>query len=502
MQAQTEKDRVEGKRLPPLVGFSRGVSAVLLILAGTAFAQMKPGDVRKAYGEARASVMESLLTTIYPGAQVQWDPQLTVQMPGEKPRMVQVPVYVRGSAVTGGLEGAAWIDFEKKRETFIFEAENFRRSEGTDLPTEVYVFRADAAGHIQKYKKLEIDRGEPLNELEDISVQDWSQQEWPRLHILYQTHRAAPGSFTTIEWQGTFDANVDQFISRTPMGIDRKVRGGAEQVLPFTIARNSPTTVLISNRGESHPYGCSDPCVVDADTLLSEWNLKDLPVPLSVGQRSASSAASTAAVNDTSPATIKLKNGRTIRADSTRDVGDKIEYTVGESDYEIPKSMVQEIVHSATAPPISSVGDTQTASPGPLPPAQAAQSRCNPDPRIPCHVVFYIQVLMGLDETQRFSLLDNARHDITTEAQWTILDFGSEVDFSVVNGVPHIFSKKYGMVTLYGTIGDNSVMCRIYILKPEDIASNAMGRRGAPLFQDRHRPLELVPAAPYGGRIQ
>ena len=51
---------------------------------------MKPGDRRKAYGEMRASVMESLLQTLYPGAVVQWDPALTVQIPGEKPRMVDV----------------------------------------------------------------------------------------------------------------------------------------------------------------------------------------------------------------------------------------------------------------------------------------------------------------------------------------------------------------------------------------------------------------------------
>ncbi len=507
MKPQAEKDTVEGKRLQPLVRFSGVGLASLLIVAGTAFAQMKPGDVRKAYGETRASVMESLLTTIYPGAQVQWDPQLTVQIPGEKPRMVQMPAYVRGSTADGGLEGAASVEFEGKKERFIFEAQGFRRTDRPDFPTELYVFRADAAGHIQKYKKFIIDPNEPLTELKDMSIQEWSQQEWPTLCILYHTHRPEPGSFTTIEWHGTFDANTGRFIDRLPFGIDRKVRGGPEQILPFRITRDSLTTVLISDLygGEVHQYDCSDPCVVDADTLLSEWKLKDLPAPMAASQRSANSAAQTTAVitDNATPATIHLKNGRTIHADSANEAGDMVEYAVGESVYKIPKSMVQEIVHSANAPPTGSVGDTaQTASPQPSPQAQASQHTCNPDPRIPCHIVFYIQVLMGLGETQRFSLFDNAHHDVTAQAQWTILDFGSEVDFSVVNGVPNIFSKKYGMVTLYGTIGDNSVMSCIYILKPEDIASNTMGRRGTPMFQDSHRPLELVPAAPYGGRME
>lgn len=78
MKQRAEKDSVEGKRLQLLVRFLRVVPAWVLIVAGTAIGQMKPGDVRKAYGEARASVMESLLTTIYPGAHVQWNPYLTV----------------------------------------------------------------------------------------------------------------------------------------------------------------------------------------------------------------------------------------------------------------------------------------------------------------------------------------------------------------------------------------------------------------------------------------
>lgn len=69
MEPQAEKDRVKGKRVQALVWFSRVVAAWLPIVVGTAIGQTKPGDVRKAYGEARASVIESLLTTIYPGAQ-------------------------------------------------------------------------------------------------------------------------------------------------------------------------------------------------------------------------------------------------------------------------------------------------------------------------------------------------------------------------------------------------------------------------------------------------
>jgi hypothetical protein len=76
------------------------------------------------------------------------------------------------------------------------------------------------------------------------------------------------------------------------------------------------------------------------------------------------------------------------------------------------------------------------------------------------------------------------------------------VDFSVNNGVPQIFSKKYGSVELYATVGDISAQARVYTCKPEEIASNTMGRKGSPMFNDSRRPLQIVPAQPYVGRIQ
>jgi hypothetical protein len=121
--------------------FLLALVVLLLVCAGTSFAQMKPGDRREAYGEARASVIESVLTTLYPGAQVQWDPALMVKIPGQQPRIVDVAVYVRGAAA-GGAEGIASVEFEKKKEQFIFDAQGFRRTDSAVFPT-VLLARCD-----------------------------------------------------------------------------------------------------------------------------------------------------------------------------------------------------------------------------------------------------------------------------------------------------------------------------------------------------------------------
>lgn len=472
--------------------------ALMLASLSTVSAQMKPGDIRKAYGEPRASIMESLLQTLYPGSVVQWDPYFMVQLPGESLRNLDLPVYVFASP-TGGLQGVATIEFDKQKDRFIFEAQNFRRSDAPNFPTDLIFFRADRAGHILTYKKVPLDPDESLTELKIVTLKDWS-HEWPTIEIEYQTHRPTPSSFTTIEWRATFDAGSGQFISRLPAAIDRFNRGGAEQMFMFGLGRINSRTIEVVDRltRQSHQFDCSDPCVLEADTLLAKWNL-DAPT-------GPSGASAPSAPPNFGPTTIRLKNGRTIHADSAVENGEKIEYTVGESTFKIPRSSINEITHSsapaAATGPQAAPGLQISSSP------QTSRSDCpkQGDPNIPCRSTFFIQVLMGLGETQRFKLIDDANHDVTAQANWVISDVADQADFSVVNGVPRVYSKAFGtnnqgMVQLYATVGDYTAMARIYIVTPEVIATTKGGRWVTPNFP-KNPQLILIPAAPIIGHMQ
>jgi len=252
---------------------------------------------------------------------------------------------------------------------------------------------------------------------------------------------------------------------------------------------------------------------MQAGALLAKWNLddSDAPAPVSPKSSTVGAEANRAASNDRKPAPeaassaiIRLKNGRIIHADAAREEGDRVEYTIGESTFKIPKSMVEEVVHSADAPP--SAGTLKPLPAGSAVSEHAGSCGNSGDPHIPCNLAFFVQVLMGLGETQRFRLLDDGNHDVTALANWEIDDVADQVEFSVVNGVPRVYSKKfgstnYGMVHLYGTVGDYTAMIRIYILKPEDIASNKMGRRGIPEYRDSSHRLQAVPDPPYVGRM-
>jgi TonB family protein len=99
-----------------------------------------------------------------------------------------------------------------------------------------------------------------------------------------------------------------------------------------------------------------------ATTVTVAFKLSDQPQPIGSANSSAMSVVDS---NAASAEIIQLTNGRTIHAYSITDAGEKIEYTIGESTYQIPKSSVKSISHAGSAPtlPPPSVAPTASAPP-------------------------------------------------------------------------------------------------------------------------------------------
>lgn len=97
---------------------------------------------------------------------------------------------------------------------------------------------------------------------------------------------------------------------------------------------------------------------VEVSTSITvTFKLSDQPGSKVKSAKTATSG-STADSDISSPETIYLKNGRTIHADTASEAGYKLEYTIGDSIYEIPGSLVLRIVHSERAPPSPSHATT------------------------------------------------------------------------------------------------------------------------------------------------
>ena len=60
-----------------------------------------------------------------------------------------------------------------------------------------------------------------------------------------------------------------------------------------------------------------------------------------------SAATNPRPVSGSRAVTIRLKNGRAIQADTVQEVGDKLEYTIGEGEYKLSKSLVEEVIRAA-----------------------------------------------------------------------------------------------------------------------------------------------------------
>ena len=100
-----------------------------------------------------------------------------------------------------------------------------------------------------------------------------------------------------------------------------------------------------------------------ATTVTVEFTLSDQP---QTAQPTAANSAMSVVDSDVASAEIiELTNGRTIHADSIADAGEKIEYTKGDSTYQIPKSSVKSMTHAAAASTLASPSAAQKTSSAP-----------------------------------------------------------------------------------------------------------------------------------------
>jgi TonB family protein len=100
-----------------------------------------------------------------------------------------------------------------------------------------------------------------------------------------------------------------------------------------------------------------------ATTVTVEFTLSDQPQ--TAQPAGANSAMSVVDSDVASAEIIELTNGRTIHADTVSDAGEKIEYTKGDSTYQIPKSSVKSMTHAAAASAPPSSPAVSNASPAP-----------------------------------------------------------------------------------------------------------------------------------------
>ena len=181
------------KRLRVLMSLSKTSFIFACIIpfascAGTIAPAAQEPSNREAFGSLRATIMESLLRSVFPGSQFKWEPDLDVQ--DDKGNFVhaEFPALTIQPQTDGSILGASGIELAGEKEKIIFEARRFRSFPTRNLPTTVVVFKAGANGNVTLAHKVDLDPSEPLIEIKSLHVSDWPSGGRPLLQVRYISH--------------------------------------------------------------------------------------------------------------------------------------------------------------------------------------------------------------------------------------------------------------------------------------------------------------------------
>ena len=128
----------------------------------------------------------------------------------------------------------------------------------------------------------------------------------------------------------------------------------------------SPETIQLTNGRTIHADSTTDAgqkieyTIGESTYEIPKSSIKSMTHSTSESTMPSSRVASNP--SSTPPVTIQLTDGRTIQADSVTDAGQKIEYTIGDSIYEVPKSLVKSMTHAPGATPLASASTAWDAS--------------------------------------------------------------------------------------------------------------------------------------------
>ncbi|SRR5258708_575456 len=227
---------------------------------------------RDAFGEPRASVVESLVQALFPGARPQWGKRFSLLRPGSPPVLLDFPGYVQRPSGTGW-EGVAAVELGADKADFLTKAARLESVGPQNFTTEIVVFQADSGFKISNYKRFPLDPAEALTQIVELHIKDWPSGRWPRLSVMYHSYYAEQSVFGLLTWSAQVDANTGTVVGKIPIAISKRAKDGSEQPDYLVTNRLDAATIQIKGEmsGKSVKYSCDDPCVVNGQKLFDQW---------------------------------------------------------------------------------------------------------------------------------------------------------------------------------------------------------------------------------------
>ncbi len=227
---------------------------------------------RDAVGPAIATLTETLLHSLFPGAAVQWDPVLAIREGSGPSEPVDLGDFTAHRLDDGSTGGVAMLEVGSAKADHIEKLKKFQVSDVGNFETTIVAFRIPPSGSGMEIKKIPLDPYDRLTKINWFEVQKWLPGGWPVLHLRYESYSTAGDSVTILEWDSLFDMGTGSFSGRIPSGRSVLRKGGDETLEIFSVRRTSATQIAIydNGTGQTIDYPCSDPCVVDGRTFLGQ----------------------------------------------------------------------------------------------------------------------------------------------------------------------------------------------------------------------------------------
>lgn len=239
--------------------------AVLLCAQTTQGARDREGS--------RGILVENLLSKLYPGSTVQWEPTFALIGPGGVKQRLALPGFTQ-ILVQGGWLGVAGLESLDAKTNALTALAGFQPPAG-NIPAEIVVFRSDSNLNVLDTRRSIIDSNAPLGEILYVGVRDTRNgNAWPLVNLTYRTNFATDQWFGRVTWQAEFDADSSTVTGRSPVAIYKRVRSApkADEEL-ISVKRLDAATIevqgLSSQRSITLP--CANPCQIDAKALLNQW---------------------------------------------------------------------------------------------------------------------------------------------------------------------------------------------------------------------------------------
>ncbi len=245
----------------------------LLFTAASSPQSQAQTSARQGLGEPRASIMESMLRSLYPDKNFKWDPSLMLEVTPGHFQKVQFPGLVLKAIDSTKLRGAAGLEIGDDKARFIFESRRTNQASHPPFVTMLVVFDGTTEGRITHFQKFSLASSEGVSEIKLLHLQDAESTLWPVLQVQYMSYYGVPGRQFQIEWQASFDPNNQKFIRRLPAALVARTPEGGEDLEILKVRRLDPSTISITDDeiDKTVRYECGDPCVVSGAALVKLW---------------------------------------------------------------------------------------------------------------------------------------------------------------------------------------------------------------------------------------